>query len=307
MIHEFWGFLGKAAIAAMLMSPVHALFGLHIVRRGLIFIDLAVAQVAALGMALAIATGHDAQSAEAYKYSIGFALVGALLISVSKFRLHRVPHEALIGVVYVFSTAAAIIILSFAPSGHGLEEVHSMLSGNIAFVKQSDLSHTAVTYGVIMAAMLALWRPIARVSMKQEVNGPAWKAVLLDFAFYSLLGFVVASSVKVAGVLVVFSWLVMPAVVAFFFVDRMIAAAAIAIPIGILGSLSGLFLSFKGPALEFAHPHVEEVIQSAGEGGWPTGPAIVVMLGACVILAYLARLIIPDRRNRAQGKAASSN
>ena len=293
---EFWQLLGPATIAAMLMSPVHALFGLHIVRRGLIFIDLAVAQVAALGMSLAIALGHEANSGEAYKYAIGFALAGALLISVTRFRLGRVPHEALIGVVYVLSTAAAIIILTFSPSGHGLEELQAMLSGSIVFVSPDEVKSTAWTYGVIMVVTLLLWRQITSITLRKHESGPAWKTVLLDFAFYSLLGFVVASSVKVAGVLVVFSWLVMPAVVAFFFVERMLPAALIAIPMGMIGSFIGLWVSYSAPALPFAHSHDEPtVIESAGAGGWPTGPSIVVALGTVVVLAYLLRLFIPTR------------
>lgn len=288
--------MSRAVESALLMSPVHALFGLHIVRRGLIFIDLAVAQVAALGMAFAIASGFEATSAEAYRYSIGFALAGALLISLTRFRLGRVPHEAIIGIVFVVSTAASIIILTFSPSGHGQEEIQAMLSGNILFVSTENLKDTAWTYGIILAVTLALWRPITSITLRHHEDGPAWKTVLLDFAFYSLLGFVVASSVKVAGVLVVFGWLVMPAVVAFFFVERMLPAAAIAIPVGMLGSVGGMLLSYYAPALDFAHSHPEpNPIESAGRGGWPTGPSIVVALAAIVVVAYLVRLFIPNR------------
>lgn len=294
---EFWLLLGPAAIAAMMMSPVHAMFGLHIVRRGLIFIDLAVAQVAALGVSLAIAYGHEANSPGAYKFAVGFALVGALLISLSRFRLGRVPHEALIGVVYVLSTAASIIILEFAPSGHGLEELKGMLAGNILFVQNEEVKSTAITYGVIMALLLLLWRPISRVTLaKDDPNRSKLTTVLLDFAFYGLLGFVVASSVKVAGVLVVFSWLVMPAIIAFFFVEKMAIAAMIAIPFGIIGSVGGLMLSYFAQPIAFPHEHVgEEVIESAGSQGWPTGPSIVVGMGAAVILAYLIKIFIKDK------------
>lgn len=287
-----------AVYSALFMSPVHALFGLHIVRRGLIFIDLAVAQVAALGMSLAIALGHEAASGEAYFHSIGFALGGALLISLTRFRLGRVPHEALIGVVYVFATAASIVILTFAPSGHGLEEINHILAGNIIYVSRSDVVSTAWTYGLIMVAMIALWRPISRVTQHQDKEQAAWKTVLTDFAFYSLLAFVVASSVKVAGVLVVFSWLVMPAVVAYFFVDSMRKAVMVAIPVGMVGSVLGLLLSFFAKALPFAHSHDEpNPIESAGGGGWPTGPSIVVALSAIVAAAYLVKLFLPDRRS----------
>ncbi len=279
------------------MSPVHALFGLHIVRRGLIFIDLAVAQVAALGVSVAIAYGHDANSPEAYKFAVASALTGALLISLSRFRLGRVPHEALIGVVYVLSTAASIIVLECAPSGHGLEELKDMLAGNIIFVGNAEVKSTAITYGVIMAVLLALWRPITQVTLtKDDPDRSKLKTLLLDFAFYGLLAIVVASSVKVAGVLVVFSWLVMPAIIAFFFIEKIGWAAAVAIPIGILGSIGGLLLSFYAPALHFGHETpTHDAIESAGAQGWPSGPAIVAVLGVAVILAYIVKLFFPDR------------
>lgn len=294
---EFWQLLKWAVLAALTMSPVHALFGLHIVRRGLIFIDLAVAQVAALGVALAIAYGHEAGSRMAHQYSIMFALGGAMLISLTRFRLFRVPHEAIIGVVYVLSTALTILILECAPSGHGLEELRSMLAGNIIFVQQKDVVETAAIYGTILVIMLAMWRQFSSVTLAKEGAEPSKvKAVLLDFVFYSLLGFVVASSVKIAGVLVVFSWLVMPAVVAFFFVERLSMAALIAIPLGMLGSLAGLLLSFYGPALHFGAEHEHGQVEAAGIQGWPDGPSIVISLGSAVVLAYLIRLFIPQRR-----------
>jgi len=290
--------MGPAAIASGLMSPVHAMFGLHIIRRGLIFIDLAVAQIAALGVAVAIALGHEATSPAAYQFAVGFALAGALLISLTRFRLGRVPHESIIGVFYVFATAASIIVLETAPSGHGLEELKGMLAGNIIFVEQGDLVRTAWTYGAILAVLLALWKPITRVTLsKGEQEASKGRTILMDFAFYGLLGFVVASSVKVAGVLVVFAWLVMPAIVAFFFVENILAAAAIAIPFGMIGSLVGLFLSYFGQAIHLAaqHEHQDDIV-SAGSQGWPTGPAIVVAMGTAVFAAYLVKIFLRDKK-----------
>lgn len=292
---EFWTFMGPAVLAAVFMSPIHALFGLHIVRRGLIFIDLAVAQVAAFGMSLAIGQGYEAQSPTAYWYSVGFALAGALLISVTRFRLGRVPHEAIIGVVYVLATAASIIVLEFSPSGHGLEELKNMLAGNILFVTSDQLRSTAWSYGIILAILLVLWRSISRLTLAGEKEKGA-RSVLLDFVFYSLLGFVVASSVKIAGVLVVFSWLVMPAVVAFFFVDKLLAAAAVALPVGVIGSILGLLVSYHAPALKLHHVHeAESTIEYAGAAGWPSGPAIVATIGSIIAVAYVARLLIRQR------------
>lgn len=293
--------MGNAAVAALLMSPVHAVFGLHIVRRGLIFIDLAIAQVAALGFALACAIGNAPDSTAAYQISVGFALAGALLISVTRFRLGRVPHEAIIGIVYVLATAAAIVILEFAPTGHGLEELKQMLAGNILFVSRPEIETIAWIYGVIFVVALALWREFSSITFNKP-GYPAWRMILFDFIYYSLLGFVVASSVKVAGVLVVFTWLVMPAVVAFFFVERMLPAVFIAVAVGAVGSLAGLMLSLKAPPLEFTHGHGgPHPIEAAGEWGWSTGPSIVLAVGALVVVAYLVRLFMRDCGKGADG------
>jgi zinc/manganese transport system permease protein len=247
-------------------------------------------------MAFSLASGHEIDTAETFWYSVGFALGGAFLISLTRFRRGKVPHEAIIGIVYVLSTAAAIVVLEFAPTGHGLEELKSMLAGNILFVESGQIRSTAIMYGLILAVAIALWRPITAVTFKPEADGANPKSILLDIVFYALLGLVVAYSVKIAGVLVVFSWLVMPAVIAFFFVDGMLPAVIIAVATGLVGSFAGLVVSFFAPALHFTHTHEEpNPIEAAGQGGWPTGPSIVVALGAMVILAHLIRIALPAR------------
>jgi zinc/manganese transport system permease protein len=290
---EFWRLMYWAVLATLVMAPVHALFGCHIVRRGLIFIDLAIAQVAALGMSLAIAYGNDVHSTTSYWYSVGFALGGAFLISLSRFRLGKVPHEAIIGIVYVLSTAASIVVLEFAPTGHGLEELKSMLAGNILFVTNGDVGTTAAIYAGITFVALLLWKPITAITLSRKGEEGSVKAVGIDFVFYALLGLMVATSVKIAGVLVVFSWLVMPAVVAFLFLERMLPAVIAALVTGLVGSLAGLLLSYYAPDLKFGHS--EEAMastQAVNSGNWPTGPAIVVALGAVVVVAYLIKVFI---------------
>lgn len=262
-------------LASLVMSPVHALFGLHIVRRGLIFIDLAVAQVAALGMAFAMAQGHEPISPEAHRTAIVFALGGALLISLTRRNLPRVPHEAIIGIVFVLSGAWGIIVLEGTP--HGLTELKNLTEGRILFVDQSQVQSTAVIYSIILLAVLAIWKWTTQITLAEENAPQGWRALVLDFLYYALLGFVVASSVKLAGVFVVFTWLVMPAVIALFFVGRMWLAAIAAVIAGWSLSLLGLYFS----------QHFD----------WPTGASIVITFGAAVAIAYIVRLLIPIREN----------
>lgn len=265
--------MGPACIGMLVMSPVHALFGLHIVRRGLIFIDLAIAQIAALGMALAIHSGQNPQSFEAHGYAVGFALLGALLIALTRRRLPRVPHEAIIGIIYVVASAWAIILLE--PTPHGVEELRDILGGTLLFITQREIINTAIIYAVILFIMAVLWKPISAMTLN-SVNAPKGiKAIILDFVFYGLLGFVVASSVKVAGVFVVFTWLVMPAVASLLWIESMVVAALLAIALGWLGSLIGLVFS--------------------QQWDWPTGSAIILWIGILVAVSYIARLIIVPR------------
>ncbi|MBS1724755.1 MAG: metal ABC transporter permease [Armatimonadetes bacterium] len=277
-MEEFWTLMQWPVIASLVMSPVHCLFGLHIVRRGVIFIDLAVAQMAALGMAVAVAGGNDVHSPTAYWLALGFALGSALAISLSRHKLGRVPHEAIIGIIFVLASALGIVVLEKSP--HGLEELKDIMSGSILLVQPKDVFSTAIVYGSILAIALLLWKRTASITLAEEHAPKGIARTVFDFAFYGLLAFVVASSVKIAGVLVVFTWLVMPPVVSLFWIDKMNRAAALAVPLALVGSFVGLWMSFKYD--------------------WPTGPAIVVVFGCVVVAAYFVRLIVRQRHRDAQ-------
>lgn len=270
---EFLALMKWPIVAALVMPPVHCLFGLHIVRRGVIFIDLAVAQMAALGMAIAVAQGNEATSPKAYWLSLAFALGSALAISLTRHRLGRVPHEAIIGIMFVLASALGIVVLHQSP--HGPEELRDILSGSILFVQEKEVVNTAIVYGVILAFTLLLWKRTTAITLAHADAPTGFRRTLFDFAFYALLAFVVASSVKIAGVLVVFTWLVMPPVIAFLWVEKMSRAMMISLPLALLGSVGGLWISFKHD--------------------WPTGPAVVVVFGSLVTLLYLVRLFIPER------------
>lgn len=270
-MRDFWAIMQWPTLAALVMAPIHCLFGLHIVRRGVIFIDLAVAQMAALGTAVALASHHEVGSAATYWMSLGFALGTALAISVTRFKLGRVPHEAIIGIIFVVASALAIVVLE--GTAHGVEEMQNILRGSLLLVSPAMVQDTGLVYGVILLIAVLAWRATTAVSLNESEVPKGVKRVLLDVLFYGLLAFVVVASVKVAGVLVVFTWLVMPPVCAFLWVGKMRHAIVVSLPIAVLGTLGGLWLSFKSD--------------------WPTGPAIVVVLGAIVTVLFLAKLVAP--------------
>lgn len=272
--------MGRAVIASCVMAPVHCLFGLHIVRRGLIFIDLAVAQVAALGVAFASIRGYDAHDPEAHWIGLSFGLAGAFIIALTRFRLGRVPHEAIIGVVFVVASAASILLLHASPLG--AEELRNLLANDILFMTNEQILEVAKWYLGIIIVLMFFWKRISRITLadENEHNTKRIGIVFMDFVFYALLAVVVTSSVKYVGVLLVFTWLVMPAVLAFFWVEKMKTALIIALPCSLIGSAGGLMLSYNRD--------------------WPTTSSIVVFLGGMVAIFYIIRLFIPTKSQTKQ-------
>ncbi len=268
-----WTILQYAAIAALIMSPMHAAFGLHIIRRGVIFIDLAVAQVAALGLALGLANGLEPNTTEIYFVTVGSALVGALLIALTRFKLGKVPHEAMIGIIFVLSSAAVVIVQPY--TSHGPELMRDLLDGQILLVQARELYRDGYIYGAMAVVTAFLWKSFCHRTENPEEGGV--KSTVLDFLFYALIGVVVASSVQVAGILVVFTWLVMPAVVATTWTNTINRALLVAVPLAWVGSLLGTYVSLKAD---------KEL------GGWPTGASIVLVFGCMVLLNYVVRLFV---------------
>ena len=201
------------AAATLLLAGIHCYFGLFVVARGVIFVDLSLAQLAALGSAVALLSGVEGDSNGAYFFSLGFTFFGAAIFALTRRRLADVPQEALIGIVYAVASAVAILILDRSP--HGQEEIKSMLVGSILFVDWPTIGKTGVLYAVI-GGLHALW--YARFRKGNAVEQTDGHAVLWDFLFYATFGVVVTSSVKLAGVLLVFSFLIIPTVVAMLFV-----------------------------------------------------------------------------------------
>ncbi|MCL6623577.1 MAG: metal ABC transporter permease [Fimbriimonadales bacterium] len=265
---QFWSLMGPALTASVVMAPLHALMGLHVVRRGIIFIDLAIAQVAALGVALAVYRGYDATSFQTMAMGFGFAIFGALLFALTRFRPPQVPHEAIIGIVFVIAQAVGILVL--ARTAHGLEELKNLLTGSILVVEEQEVKKILIWYVGILVALLALWKPTTLLSHESPEAPKGVGAVVFDFLFYALIGIMVTWSVRVAGVLVVFTWLVMPAVCAYLFTEKILKAVGIAIAVTLVSSLGGLALSYIAD--------------------FPTGEAMVAFYGIVVALLYGARL-----------------
>jgi zinc/manganese transport system permease protein len=260
-----------AFVASLILTGIHAYLGVHVVERGVIFVDLSLAQIAALGTTVAYLAGYDLHSGMAYFFSLGFTFLGAAIFAVTHVHQRtQIPQEAIIGIVYAVSAAVAILVMSKATQE--TEHLKHMLVGNILSVSWSELATTAALYALIglfhylFRKRFLLISMNAREAERQGLNVRFW-----DFLFYVSFGFVVTSSVAIAGVLLVFCFLIVPSVTAMLFTERLGARLAIGWAMGAAVSAGGVALSYL---LDL-----------------PTGATIVATFGAALLLVSGARLL----------------
>jgi zinc/manganese transport system permease protein len=250
----FAALLWPACAAGLILTGIHAYLGLHVLARGVIFVDLALAQVAALGAAVATLAGHAPQGDGAYVYSLAFALGGAGVLALTRTHRARVPQEALIGVVYVVAAAVAVLVLDRAPEG--AERVKGLLVGNIVAVAPVDVVRLALLYGAVGLGHWLCRGPLLALSAGRLAPGPAASA--WDVAFYGSFALVVTSSVRVAGVLLVFTYLVVPAMVGLLVAEGIGRRLLVGWTIGAGATVAGLVASVAwdlptGAAIVTAH------------------------------------------------------
>ncbi len=246
-------------LACLVLTGIHAWLGLHVLARGVIFVDLALAQVAALGLTVALLAGHAPGSAAAYWYALTFAVGGGLLFAVTRVRRAPLPQEAIIGIVYAVSAALTVLVVDRAPQG--AERIKQLLVGSILTVTGGDVAALAALYAVIGGVHWLVRRPLAAISFGRAEAGGA-RAVAWDALFYGSFALVVTSSVRVAGVLLVFSYLVVPAAIAALLVRGVGARLAVSWAVGALVSATGLVASYRWDL--------------------PTGAAVVAAFGAAL-------------------------
>ena len=266
-------FLAAPFVASLILAGIHAYLGVHVVERGVIFVDLSLAQIAALGSTVAILlpfTGQDPHGPWVYWTGLAFTFLGAAIFSTVRVRRARIPQEAIIGIAYAVASAATILAMSKATSES--EHLKDMLVGNILAVSWLEVGKTAALYAVIGAFHFRFRRQFLAISIdrdKAEASGLSVKR--WDFLFYASFGFVVTSSVLIAGVLLVFCYLIVPSVAAMLFSDRIGPRLAIGWTMGTIVSALGIYLSVY---LDL-----------------PTGATMVCTFGLVLVLMALFRLV----------------
>ena len=257
-------------MASLILTGIHAYLGVHVVERGVIFVDLALAQIAALGATIAILIGMDPHGQGAYWLSLGFTFVGAAIFAFARTRRGHIPQEAFIGIAYAVASAAAILAMSKATGE--TEHLKDMLVGNILAVSRHDVIKTAILYGVIGLFHYIFRRRFLLISTDHErAEAEGMSIRFWDFLFYASFGFVVTSSVAIAGVLLVFCYLIVPSVGAMLFADKVGRRLAIGWTMGTLVSALGVYFSVL---LDL-----------------PTGATIVCTFGAVLVCMFFIHLI----------------
>lgn len=263
-------FVQIGILVSLVLAGIHAYLGFHVVSRGVIFVDLSLAQAAAFGYVVSILMGVDEHHVLSYFISLGFTMLGALLVSISRVKKDIIPQEAFIGIIYAGFAALGILALSHHPEG--MELVQEITSGSILTCSIPELITIAVLYSGVglfhyfFRDKFFLISENREVARQKKINVTLW-----DFLFYASFGLVVTSSVHIAGVLLVFTLLVVPPVFALFFTRRKGTRLAIGWIIAVVGALVGIHFSLF---MDF-----------------PTGPSIIIALIVILIVGSIVKKI----------------
>jgi zinc/manganese transport system permease protein len=272
-------FLAAPFAASLILTGIHAYLGVHVVERGVIFVDLSLAQIAAFGATIALLlpfAGHDPHGPWVYWISLAFTFVGAAVFATIRSRRARIPQEAIIGISYAVASAASILAMSSSTSES--EHLKDMLVGNILAVSWDEVLKTAALYAAVGVFHYVFRRQFLAISLShREGTDPAGMNVRLwDFLFYASFGFVVTSSVAIAGVLLVFCYLIVPSVAAMLYSEHIGRRLAIGWTMGTVVSALGIYLSVR---LDL-----------------PTGATMVCTFGFVLIVMAILRPLLVRRR-----------
>lgn len=268
IMSEFLALMVRPFAACLILTGIHAYLGLHVIQRGVIFVDLALAQVAAFGATVGFLCGFGLHSTGSYAVALTFTLIGAAVFAATRQRQPIVPQEALIGIVYALSAAASILVLSRAPEGG--EELKALLVGHLLFVEWEEILKMGLLYGLIGLVHWAARTPFLAISRHPaQAFARGLRVRWWDFLFYTTFGFVVTSSVEMAGVLLVFSFLIVPAVCGALLAQTVARRLLVGWAAGALTSMAGVVASYVWDL--------------------PTGATVVCMFGACLVVCAAAR------------------
>ena len=281
---SIWDIMAPAFFECLILVGIHSYLGLHVLRRKVIFVDLALAQIAALGTTVGFLFGIMPDSMAAYWFSLLFTFIGAAVFSISRIRHEKIPQEAVIGMAYAIAAAVAILVIDKAP--HGAEHIKEILTGSILWVKWVTIRNAAIVYSLVGIFHYVYRRQFILISenptkaYKEGMNVRLW-----DFLFYVSFGVVITHSVGTAGVLLVFVFLVVPAITSMLITDVLWKQLVIGWIMGVVVSFVGLYISYTADL--------------------PSGPTVVSFYGLTLVVVALFLFIKrAELRNKAIMKVA---
>ena len=266
MVGELLALLWVPFLMCLVLTGIHAYLGVHVLAREVVFVDIALAQIAALGATVAFLFGFDLETWPSYAGGLAATIGGAVVLALTRTRQRHVSQEAVIGVVYAVSSAAAVLLADRAP--HGVEHVRAMLVGNLLATQPADVVKVAMLYAAVGALHVLCRRPFFLISTDPDAAyAEGYRVRLWDFLFYASFGVVVTSSVRLGGVLLVFSYLIVPAL-AGVILGRSVRSKLL------IGWSFGAAVSLLGVA-------------ASATLDLPTGATVVCMFGAALLVFWL--------------------
>lgn len=260
-----------AFFECLVLVGIHSYLGIHVIKRQVIFVDLALAQIAALGTTVAFLFGIMPKSSVAYWFSLGFTFIGAAIFSVSRLRKGKIPQEAVIGLVYALAAAVSILVIDKAP--HGAEHIKEILTGSILWVKWGTIGKAALVYSVVGVFHYIFRDKFLLISNNpEEAYRQGISVRFWDFLFYLSFGIVITHSVGTAGVLMVFVFLVVPAITSIMITDKLWQQLLIGWSMGLVVSVLGLYVSYVADL--------------------PSGPTVVSFYGIVLLLVSIVLYIL---------------
>ncbi len=266
MLGDLLALLWAPFLMCLVLTGIHAYLGVHVLAREVVFVDIAMAQIAALGATAAFLVGYELDTWESYFAGLTATLVGALVLALTRSRRRHVSQEAVIGIVYAVSAAGAVLLADRAP--HGAEQVRTMIVGNLLAVRPREVVEVAILYSIVGLLHWLCRRPFFLISTDpSDAFAQGWSVRAWDLLFYASFGVVVTSSVRIAGVLLVFSYLIVPALAGVLLGGSLGARLAIGWGFGTLVSVIGMVAS---AALDL-----------------PTGATVVCAFGVTLIAFWI--------------------
>lgn len=260
-------FLLAPFVICLILAGIHCYLGLHVLARGVIFVDLSLAQVAALGISFGLLLGFEEHSAIVYFTALLMTFITSAVFALARRHESLFSQEAIIGIVFAFGSAAVVLVAEKMP--HGMEHIKDLLAGQILWVTWDDVIRVAIIYSIVGIIHYIFRKQFLDASFKRSTKN----TILWDILFYALFGVVITSSVSIAGVLLVFSYLIVPSLISTFFFKTIK-------PRLIFGWIFGFVLSLIAMILSY----ILDI---------PTGPFIVACFASMPVLLLIITSLFP--------------